>query len=125
VSDLPQPPVSSAATTTEDLDAEGFGYWPSEAQDAIRRRDAEIERLGEASRDLELLAVNVEMVRKFGRAEIDAGSDAGEVFDRSLAFIAGFVNGTVAMVVPPAMWDPVERDALVARGRALAEEHGW
>ena len=29
----------------DDLDAEGFGYWPEEAQQAILRRDAEIVRL--------------------------------------------------------------------------------
>ena len=29
----------------EDLDAEGFGYWPEQAQAAILRRDEEIKRL--------------------------------------------------------------------------------
>ena len=76
-------------------------------------------------RDLDILAENIAMARKFGLEEIEAGADPGKVFSLMLSHIEGFVRGTQAMVVPSHMIPPDELVEAVALGRELAERYGW
>lgn len=73
----------------------------------------------------ELLLENVEIARDLARAAIRAGEDPTDVLDRSLDNIRGFIQGRVAMVVPPHMADPERVARAIARGQELAKEYGW
>ena len=45
--------------------------------------------------------------------------------DLALELIEGFANGNIAMIVPPDMIDPIQLEAMIQRGRELAQQHGW
>ena len=77
------------------------------------------------SRTLELILRNVEIARDLGHGAIKSGEAPGDVLDRTLDNVRGFVLGGVALIVPPDMWDEAERDEMIALGQKLAAEHGW
>lgn len=48
-----------------------------------------------------------------------------ETPEQALEFIEGFINGNIALIVPPDMIPPDELAAAIKRGQELAQEYGW